>query len=577
MTRGAALVALWLLAMLTNLTHQERQLEREIVGDILAKERFVDIGVTLHVVVQDPDGEELLEGKPKVRIVRTTHHGGIVDTKADRPYLCDASRDPVVWYASEEQAAIVMHGDDGAIGQLVIGSEGAGKSVALVQWHYFRVLEHLGERREGGQTAPTNERLDVIRSEMFAHYRPTWFHHHVAADIIEFCDGTSIRLKSTYQQSRASGSPIQGWNWSWCGRDEGQDQVDRHEDIEARGRAAKKGGAYYKQLITATAKDDYAWKNLRGRLLKAVSRKTKQKLWDKRTLLIRKSPFVSEEYIELKRAGMTEREFDRRIEGKDLPSERILYHTWRRADEHERPLNLAPIPRNARDVTAQELRGVAPNLSLLVGYDPGKLYDASILLKAYLAPGWARPRWWVVGEVTTDQQTTEAHIQKLLELVGGQRFGCNLRDRSGAITGPQILVRADPYGDTGNDENQPDITVYRTFRNHGILIKAAAYVATADSKKLKVQRVPREARIDLICTLLCAANKERRLYVEPDEHGQPCAPKLVEAFETMERDEFGQAETQRKDRQDLSHWPCAAGYGLWAIEKPRIEALRKAA
>lgn len=188
--------------------------------------------------------------------------------------------------------------------------------------------------------------------------------------------------------------------------------------------------------------------------------------------------------------------------------------------------------------------------------------------------GWARPRWWVVGEVTTAQQTTEVHIKELLRVVA-RDWNCNLRDRDGRISGPQIAVRADPYGDTGNDAEQPDITVYKEFRNHGVLIKPAAY-STAAGNRIRVQKVPKEARIDMMCTLLCAANQERRLYVATDERGLPVAPKLVEAFETMERDAGGQAETQKKNKKDPSHWPAACGYGLWAIEKPRIEALRKA-
>lgn len=565
-------VVVLVLAMMTNLTQQERKLEAEIVRDVTALDRFVDIGVVLRTVVADPDGEELLEGKPLLRVIRQRTFGGIVDTKAAQPFICAPTRDPVVWHCSEEQETIILHADSDPLGQLVYGSEGGGKTVALAMWHYFRWLEHLGEGRQGGQTAPTGDRLDLVRKEMFALYRPTWFHHHVADDIIEFCDGTSIRLKSTYQQSKSGGSPIQGFNWSWAGRDEGQDQVERHEDIEQRGRSAKHGR--YKQLITATAKDDYSWRNLRDRLLKAVNKKTGLKLWIKRTLLVRKSPFVSQTFFDDKAASMTEREYRRRVDAVDLPPERSLYHTWRRADEFDRPLNLRAIPPGAIDVTQLELRGEGNALTVRVGYDPGTLWDVSILLKAFRVRGQPRPWWWVVGEVNSEQSTTDVHIKDLLRVVG-EKYACNMRGRDGKIAGPQIAVRADPYGDTGNDANRPDITVYKSFRNAGIMIRPAAYIPSTSA--VKVARVPKEARIDMVCTLLCAANGERRLFVDVDEHGQPVAPKLVEAFETMERDEAGHAETQKKNKKDMSHWPAALGYGLWSIEKPRIEALRRAA
>jgi hypothetical protein len=35
---------------------------------------------------------------------------------------------------------------------------------------------------------------------------------------------------------------------------------------------------------------------------------------------------------------------------------------------------------------------------LLVGYEPGSLKQAAVLLKAYQLPGEADPRWWVVDE-----------------------------------------------------------------------------------------------------------------------------------------------------------------------------------
>lgn len=558
--------------MMSSLTAEERKLEAEIVAELEAIDRYVDMGVVLRTVVADPEGEELIEGKPRLRVIRERTFGGLVDTKANPPELCGPSRDPAIWHVSEEQEVIVLHAED-PLGQLVYGSEGGGKTVALAMWHYFRLLEHLGDRREGGQTAPTGDRLDLVRQEMIKLYPERWFRHLVAADILLFADGTRIRLKSTYQQSSAGGSPIQGYNWTWAGRDEGQDQCERHEDIENRGRDAPDGR--YKQLITATAKDDYAWRNLRDRLLAARSKRTGQKLWERRTLLVRRSPFVSQDFFDDKSASMTTREYRRRVEAVDLPSELALYPQWRRSADDHTPLGLRPVPVGAVDVTHLELRPWGENLTLLVGFDPGKLFDVSILLKAYRMRGWARPRWWVVGEVTTEQSPTDVHVSDLLRVVNGKPWGCNLRDRRGQVTGPRILVRADPYGDTGNDTDRPDITVYKTFQNAGVLIKPAAYVAAKN--RIKIQRVPIEARIDMICTLLCAHNDERRLFVAPDEHGKPCAPKLVEALETMERDRAGNAETQKKNRKDLSHWPAATGYGLWAIEKPRLDALRKAA
>src|SRR5690606_25125431 len=99
----------------------------------------------------------------------------------------------------------------------------------------------------------------------------------------------------------------------------------------------------------------------------------------------------------------------------------------------------------------------------------------------------------------------------------------------------------------------------------GFKALSAAYNAKGEGKG----RVPKEARIEMVCRLLCNAAGERRLFVACDERRQPAAPRLVAALELSERDEAGKAETQRKNKQDLSHWPAALGYALWPYERLR--------
>jgi len=567
-----ALVVL-VVAVLTNLTFQERQLEKEIARDVTAVDRFIDISVRLRTVVADPEGDELIDGKPNLRVVHERLLGGLLDTKAGRLVRIDPDLlEPVDWFCSEEQEAILFARKPTA--QLVEGSEGSGKTTLLAEWHYVQWLSHLGEKREGLQTAPTNVRLGLVKREIGKLWRPTWYRYVNRKDFVgyELCEGSAIRMVSTHKQSEAGGSPVQGFNASWAGADEKQDQIEVHDDVESRGRASRDG--VFPQLGTATVKDSTAYRNLKSRIVTGGE-------WALRSLVVCReipgegagihfemcTPFVTRAFVESKLASMTEREFRRRFFAEDQGPERMLYHTWSRA-------NLRAIPANAVDVTERELRGEGNMLALRVGFDPGNLFDVSIPLKAFRIPGHPRPFWWVVGEITTEQSTTDVHIKELLR-VAGARWNCNLRDRKGVIVGPQIAVRADPYGDTGNDANRPDITVYKSFRNAGIIIRPAAY--TPSTTKVMVAKVPKEARIDMVCTLLRAANGERRLFVDVDERGQAVAPKLVEAFEMMERDEAGQAETQKKNKKDMSHWPAAVGYGLWSIEKPRIEALRRAA
>ncbi len=555
--------------MLSELRARKRAYERALRERVEASDRYVDIGVTLHTVAADPGGAELVPGKPLLRIIRTQQFGGIVDTRAARPHLCGPTRNPVTWFCSEDQEAVILHRDSDPLGQIVYGSEGSGKSTALAMWHYFRWIAHLGERREGGQVAPIRKRLKFVRDEMFKLYPRAWYTYLRAEDLIVFCDGTRIQHRAAKQQSAETGSPIQGFNWSWAGRDEGQDLIERHADIEARGRAAKQspsGLALYKQLITATAKDSPDWRTFRDSL-EAARRADGLLLWVRRTLLGVRSPFVPASFWEQVKATMSPREYRRRVLAEDVPPERALYPCW------ERDRNLRPVPQlGAVDVTARELAAWGPNHQVLVGHDPGRLFDVSLVLKAYRVPGVADPVWWVVDEITTEQSTTEVHVKALLRALR-TRWGCNLLNRRGLPEegGATALVRADPYGNTENDAEHPDQTVYTVFRQHGLQILAAAYASTPG--QVRVGLVPREGRIDMVNTLFLAESQVSRLFVACDARREPAAPRLVKALESSERDGAGQPEAGKKDVNDPTHWPVALGYALWAIEKPRTSLL----
>ena len=107
-----------------------------------------------------------------------------------------------------------------------------------------------------------------------------------------------------------------------------------------------------------------------------------------------------------------------------------------------------------------------------------------------------------------------------------------------------------------------------------IFTKAAAYRPGSTGHSW----IPREARIDLVNTLLCNSVGERRLVVLCDHAKKVAAPKVVESFERLERDGDHRAERANKGAAtDLTHWTVCVGLALWSIEKPRIDALRGAA
>lgn len=530
-----------------------RKIAREVNERVYGFGRLVDIGVELSVIRLDREGPIALDSGRRVSVVRTHRWGGILDTKDSAPHLVGTSKAPRKWMCSEAQEPIILHHDSDPLGQLVLSGEGAGKTTALAMWHHRRwVIDGIGNFREGGQTAPVLKRLGLVKQEFLNLWDSRWCHYVARDDFegFELCDGSRIRFQHTHRQSAAAGSPIQGFNWSWAGRDEMQDQVDVHPDIESRGRAAK--GGKYKQLGTATAKDDPEWRTLRDGLIEGGQ-------WIRRELRVADSPFVAANFLEIKRrSGITDREFRRRYMAEDLPPESRLYFNWDRAQ------NIRPVPLlGAKKITSIVLSRKTgnPQHALLIGHDPGTAKAASIFLDAFEVKGEPEPVWWVRAELFTLHATTEQHGLDVLALAR-KRFFVNLRP------GQEIAhVRAMPVGQS---DDKPDLDLYRIFKRVGLDTKAAQYKKDGTG----TGQIKKDSRIGMINRLLCDAVGRRRLFIDCDEHGRPVAPLLVEAFETMERDERGRAETDKRIGHDKSDPADALGYALWPWEKESAAGLR---
>lgn len=552
-----ALTVLIGLVMLTKDSFALRRIERAVTERVHGFDRWVTACVRLRVISTELDGPgdriRVASGR-EVRVVREHLRGGVIDTKAFPPRIggwCQPA-DETVWLCSEDQEPIILHGDEAPRGNLVIGSEGSGKTTALAMWHAFRWFENFGERREGGQTAPTLNRLGLVKEEIYKLWPSPWRTFCNRDDFTGFdlCDGSRIRFVSTAPRPEKQGSPIQGFNWSWAGRDEVQDQTGVHSDIEARGRAARDGGTYYKQLGTATAKDSPDWRTFRDALIAGGA-------WGSCRLLIERSPFVEPGFLASKRmSGMTDREFRRRFLAEDVAPESRLYFNW------DRVHSLRPVPVvGARKITSLVLsRKLGPGFGLLIGHDPGTAKAASIYLDAYEIKGIPDPVWWVRGECFTLHATPQQHALKVLEEVRS-RFGMNLR-------GEVAHVRAQPVGQS---ENKPDQDVYKIWRGVGFDTRAAQY---RKNDSTGTGHIGREARINMVNTLLVDAMGTRRLFVECDSHRRPMAPKLVEAFETIEREADGRISRDKDLSRDKSDSPDALGYALWPWEKVIASSLQ---
>ena len=466
---------------------------------------------------------------------------------------------------------------------------GGGKTTAGGLWVTARAIEHACRPIwSAGVTSPTFDRTEPIRRYLFGEKDEEtgerkgglWSHqiarYREGDRVATLCTGLTLEFKSAHMSSKTEGSPIQGSSYGFCLSDEEQDYFWADGDIRMRGRSAWNGR--YQRLVTITLKDDPKFREFRDTQLGAQIENGLGALWHTAKMIGPDSPFIHPDFWLAAAAGMTPNEAKRKIWAEDVPSEARVYLGWDR--EH----NLRTLPQVPRweDVTARELARFAPpgvRFDVLVGSDPGRRVNVSVLLKAYQPPIPAAtranpkprtppPAWFVVGEVTTERNSVEYHVRALLKVLN-DRWGCNVGGDSA-----RAFVRMDPMAQGANDEEHPDQTVYTIFRQFGLHTKAAAYRLASD----KHSWVPREARIDLVNVLLCNSLGERRLFVQCDDQKVIAAPKLVEAFERQERDGDHRAERAIKGSStDMTHWSVALGYALWAIEKPRIDAMRGAA
>ncbi len=543
----------------TNLGRREREAQRKLEKG--RTERVVDFGVVLDVVVRDDvNGEHLKPGAPKMRIVRTHRFGGMFDT-VTRTWV-GASVSPVRWLISLEQEPIVLHDENMPPGVWMQGSMGAGKTTAGAIWLALRVIKHATHRLAGGGgvTAPTDRRMEYLREAIFGAkgrdgerlggmWPKSWYSWREGDQVCSVVTGIQIEFRSGHVTSAAAGSPFQGQNWAFVLNDELQDYFEQDSDIIMRGRAGWNGR--YERFVTATPKDDPGYRTFREQIVQNT------KDWFSQTVLGPNSPFVSDEHWERAKRGLSERSYRRMVWAEDLPSENRLYYAF---DRNE---NMRPEPRvGAHDVTHMELQPWGRAFQMLIGYDPGRTVDASVLERAWRpakSSPIAPPDWFAIDEVITRHQSTEFHILALTKALR-EKYGLAPRD---------VLVRADPAGDTENDDERPDLTVYKQFQKHGYTILAADYRAG------KRRLVPREARIDMVNTLLCDATGRRRYFLACDDNRVCRVPTTLKAFETQERDKAGRAERDEKgSAKDYSHFTANIGYSLWAIEKPRLDDLR---
>jgi hypothetical protein len=480
-----------------NVTWRLKKAHDTVATVLDGETRFVDMGVKLVVVRQDPKGEELIPGLPRMRIVDTHVRGGIVD-RAKRPAgFCAPTEDPAVWYCGEVAEELVLHADHLAPRLLVDGAMGAGKTRVLAQWLGLRAIEFTGTPNiEIGATAPTAERTGMIARAIRECWPAAWWKWRDAEKTFTLANDVVLRLVSTHQNSEAEGSRVQGYNWAASGSDEIQDCLEFDGDIEARGRAAP--GGVYRRLATATVKESPSWRTWKGHVKSARHPDTDRPLWSWHRMQGVSSPFVAPDFWQQLKATLTEREYQRKVLALDVGPERMVYTSFDRKE------NLRPIPQlGAMDVTREVLGPYLANADVLVGHDPGKRWNVSLVLKAFRLRGRPGHSWWVVDELTTQETSSEQHgiqLRQLLRTKWGL-YQTDVRGRTMAGTGV-ALVRIDPkpFGERNDDGIERTVTT--TWHNLGIEVRPATY-SPARAKGGAIGgggpgQVPREHGIEMV-------------------------------------------------------------------------------
>lgn len=438
----------------------------------------------------------------------------------------------------------------------MLGGMGAGKTTVGAMWAW-RLAIWLCERgfcrrrpRAIGATGATQARISIIASALTDICRPGWFTHVKQRDGVPTNDlvlacGVTIELRATKQQSNATGTPIQGQNWSGHFGDEYQDQTSAHAHILARGRAAPRG--IYKQLTTNTAKDSLAFREFRDSL--------PSEHWNRISLPAQSNAFVPANWWEDLKRQMSKREYDMLVLAKDVGPERAVYPSFDRTE------NLRPIPDiGARDVTELVLRSDGPNIGLLVGHDPGVLRNVSVYLRPFRLPGTSYHTWFIVGECTSWQTTTAEHAELLARDIN-EKFGIKV----GAPDEPKVLVRTDPWTEREVGTHR---SVYKQLRAAGFIVKAAGY------RDGKPRHVPLQGSVELLNRLWCSASGLRRLFFQQLEDGSPAAPETYRDVQLSEWDSYGRKEVGDKGdkRHDPTDRTSCLRYGLWVREKKELKA-----
>ena len=354
---------------------------------------------------------------------------------------------------------------------------------------------------------------------------------------IRTANGCVVDVLATQRQSREKGHPTQGKDWDDCGADVSSSMDDSaHVDLWDRGRNSPDY-----TVDEATSLDDYPSFLLRLEAMRAQP---------EHYLIIKcygeDNPWTPSSFLEAKIAeygGPESRMTRRRIRLEEVPPDRLVYPRFSLARHVQR------LPKGAIDITQRvtlEVLGTA--YQYVMGQDFGVLTTATVVLKCYSLPGRTKGdrAWWAVNEITSRNEYSDRHAR----LIKAQY--------------PEVssyAVIADPHFNVRESADKSD---YTQFRNEGLTIMRAAGDTTVAKKHITVKH-----RLAMVNALFMDGKDEPHLYLDCDGDMRPTCQQLAKALVSLQYNDHGDQQPERKDKYDMTHWPDAVGYGLYRFERFR--------
>jgi hypothetical protein len=511
---------------------RKRLIERLEAG-LSETERHHDVACRLRVYRRDANGDaQPAEWLPKI-------YGGRYDTWT-RQYGGPAEK---VHEVKIHEGQLPLIGEIGTDQRHVanVGPPGGGKTEGVVS-----VAVALSARRcnaIGGMVAPIGDKRKILWRKYLARVEPFGWISRVSEKNheIRLKNGTLLQFVAMKKQSRDASSPAAGLDWHWCVVDEeAYIDDDAMREVDARGRINPK----YQIFSSGTNESIHHWQ-MRLQRYHASPRAT----------VIRyrglDNAFTRPEHWEALKADWSDEDYRRFINCEEVPREGRVFPRFSYGESTATTgQHIGPTPETrwyqpaGQDITA-ELTYAKWQASYrwIVGWDPGVVHSASVILKAYRGTGVDERNWYAIDEVTTKDGTTEFHARDLLRWFHAR-----------GVSQTDVLVIGDPH------ENKD------TDRSDYIQMRAAGFTTKPSNGG---DRIEIRHRVAMTNALLADANGRRRLHLAPSIAGAPQANKLAESLGTLMWGSQGMIDYKHKTELNVAHWADALGYGLFPFERMR--------